>query len=78
MYAEWGPEFAEAEGTMPDWYPVISAARYLGVPPWELVEQPSEWMDWALAAQSAESEARGAGGRKAPPRSGPKPFKGLG
>lgn len=61
---------------MPDWYPVITAARYLGVAPWELVDQPSEWMDWALAAQSAESQAKATGSRK-PPRQGHKPFRGL-
>ena len=43
---------------MPEWYPVISAARYLGVAPWELLDQPSEWQEWALAAQAAENDAR--------------------
>lgn len=34
------------------------AARYLGVPPWELYEQPMCWLHWAVTASSAEAEAR--------------------
>lgn len=37
---------------------MIRAARYLGVPPWELAEKPIAWMGWALAAESAEIEAQ--------------------
>ena len=43
---------------MPDWYPILRAARYLGVPPWELLEQSSAWMQWAITAEGAENEAR--------------------
>jgi len=43
---------------MPDWYTLIKAARYLGVAPWELAEQPTEWVAWAYACQSAEAEAQ--------------------
>lgn len=43
---------------MPDWYPLIRAARYLNVPPWELMHRPTYWMDWALDAEMAENEAR--------------------
>ncbi len=43
---------------MPEWYPLIRAARYLGVAPWELLNQPACWMHWALAAQAAEAEAQ--------------------
>lgn len=42
---------------MPDWYELILAARYLGVAPWELAEQPAVWLNWALAARAAENEA---------------------
>lgn len=41
----------------PDWYVHIQAARYLKVPPWELVKQSVYWRDKALAAMSAEHEA---------------------
>lgn len=44
-------------GAIPDWYPLIRAARYLKVPPWELAQQPLYWLDWALMAQAAEIEA---------------------
>lgn len=46
-------------GEIPEWYYVIRAARYLGVPPWELMEQPKYWLDWALESESAENEAQG-------------------
>ena len=42
---------------MPDWWPLIQAARYLGVPPWELARQPAYWQQMALTAQAAEVEA---------------------
>lgn len=42
---------------MPEWYPLIRAARYLGVPPWELAQQPRQWMEWAHIAQAAEAGA---------------------
>lgn len=44
-------------GSMPDWYPLLRAARYLGVAPWDLYEQPAQWMHWALDAEAAENEA---------------------
>jgi hypothetical protein len=43
---------------MPDWYPLIKAARYLGVAPWELADQPQVWMAWALTAEAAEIGAQ--------------------
>ena len=43
---------------MPDWYPLMRAARYLGVPPWELLQQAGIWQTWALTAEGAESEAQ--------------------
>lgn len=44
-------------GEVPIWYSLISAAKYLGVPPWDLARRPVWWMNIALAAQSAESAA---------------------
>lgn len=41
-------------GECPPWYVVISAARYLGVPPWELLNQPRYWTEWAVEANYAE------------------------
>jgi hypothetical protein len=43
---------------MPDWYPLIRNARYLGCKPWELAEQPICWQVWATIADGAEAEAR--------------------
>jgi len=45
-------------GTMPTWYPLLRAARYMGVAPWELMDRPIAWMEWALIAEAAENEAR--------------------
>lgn len=44
-------------GSMPDWYPLLRAARYLGVAPWDLLEQPAFWLRVALDAEAAENEA---------------------
>jgi hypothetical protein len=33
------------------------AAKWLGVPPWALLEQPAFWTEWARSAQSAENGA---------------------
>ena len=41
-------------GTLPEWYGVMQAAKYLGVAPWELVERSIYWKDKALIAMSAE------------------------
>lgn len=45
-------------GACPDWYPLIHAARYLGVAPWELLEQSRVWVEWAGIAESAELAAK--------------------
>lgn len=45
-------------GEAPDWYPLLTAARYLRVAPWDLARQPIWWMRIALAAQSAEAKER--------------------
>lgn len=44
-------------GTLPSWYHTLRAARYLGVPPWDLVQQPVWWQEIALAAEAAEAAA---------------------
>lgn len=43
---------------MPDWYPLMAAARYLHVPPWELIKQSKIWQIWGLQAANAEEGAR--------------------
>lgn len=40
---------------MPYWYPLIRAAKYLGVAPWELLQQHPRWYYQALAADRAEA-----------------------
>ncbi len=42
---------------MPEWYPLIRAARYLRVAPWELARQPMVWLEMAEVAQASEAEA---------------------
>lgn len=37
---------------------LVSAARYLGISPWELEEAPIQWTTRALWAQEAENEAQ--------------------
>lgn len=43
---------------MPDWYPLLRAAKYLGVAPWDLANQPILWQQVALVAEAAEAEAK--------------------
>lgn len=45
-------------GELPDWYPLIRAARYLGVPPWDLLTQPLAWQHWALLSEVVEGEVQ--------------------
>jgi hypothetical protein len=45
-------------GEPPDWYALIQAAKYLGVAPWELMDQSIFWTDKALIAMSAEHSAQ--------------------
>jgi len=45
-------------GEVPDWYPLLKAAQWLHVPPWELAEQPAGWHEMALIAMNAEGRAR--------------------
>lgn len=37
-------------------YKLVAAAHYLGVPPWELADQPNAWTEWALMADGIEQE----------------------
>lgn len=45
-------------GECPDWYSLIKAAKYLGVPPWELSAQPVAWQRFAESAMNAEAHAQ--------------------
>ena len=41
-------------GEAPDWWFHLRAARYLGVAPWDLAEQPLFWRNIALIAEDVE------------------------
>ncbi len=43
---------------IPDEWTVIQAAKYLNVPPWELIERPRFWTSWAIVCMNAEAEVR--------------------
>jgi hypothetical protein len=47
-----------AMGELPDWYRTLKAAQVLGVAPWDLVEKPLIWQEWALAASYVEDFVR--------------------
>jgi hypothetical protein len=42
----------------PDWYVVIAVAKYLGVAPWQLMEESVWWQDKAMVAMAAEAQAQ--------------------
>ncbi len=44
-------------GACPDWYNTMKAAQYLGVAPWDLMEQSIWWQEKAIIAMNAEAEA---------------------
>lgn len=44
-------------GECPDWYPLMRAARYMKVAPWELADKPICWQNWANIAEFAEDRA---------------------
>lgn len=46
-----------AMGSMPEWYPLLRAARWMHVAPWDLMERPIFWMRIILDAEAAENEA---------------------
>jgi hypothetical protein len=39
---------------VPHWYPLLRAARSLGVAPWEMEKISIEWRERALTAEQAE------------------------
>jgi hypothetical protein len=41
---------------LPDYYVQIKAAKFLGVPVWELIEQPQYWTSAALITMQADHE----------------------
>lgn len=41
---------------MPPEYLLYQAAKYMGVSPWDLDEQPIMWRDWALIFMDAEAK----------------------
>lgn len=48
---------------VPDFYPLIRAARYLRVAPWDLAGIPETrgcqvWINWALVCERAENQAQ--------------------
>jgi len=43
---------------MPEWYGLISTARYAGIPAPEFVRLPVAWQEMYEAAQIAELEAK--------------------
>jgi hypothetical protein len=36
---------------------VVKAAHYYGIAPWELLERPQVWVEWAICAENAENRA---------------------
>jgi hypothetical protein len=42
-------------GEVPNWYSLIKAARYLGVPPWDLATRPVYWINLAIVCESLDS-----------------------
>lgn len=41
----------------PDWYVLMKAAQWVGVPPWELANRPRVWRQWAIMGMAAEGRA---------------------
>ena len=41
---------------MTDWYVLMRAARYLGVAPWELLDQPVYWQHKAIESERIDAE----------------------
>jgi hypothetical protein len=52
-------------GEPPEWYAIVRAAKYLGVAPWALLDQPYFWFEVALAAEDAEGKAADAEHKRA-------------
>ena len=45
-------------GACPEDYSLVKAAQWLGVAPWELMEQSIWWQDRAIKFMNAEAEAQ--------------------
>lgn len=45
-------------GSCPDYYATVRAARYYGIPPWDLIEQHPVWVEVALLCEGAELGAQ--------------------
>lgn len=45
-------------GEPPEWWSSMQAARYLGVPWWELTKRSIWWRDKAIIAMNAENQAQ--------------------
>lgn len=45
-------------GYIPPMYSLFRAAKYLGVPPWELERQSPLWINHAIEYESIENEAQ--------------------
>lgn len=43
---------------MPDWYPLMRAARWMRVAPWDLLKQPAVWQTWALESEKIDAEVQ--------------------
>jgi len=55
---------------VPPWYPLMRAARWMRVAPWDLQEQPVFWRERALTAEQAEGEHQQHLNKQAQRRSG--------
>ena len=44
-------------GSVPAWYRLVKAAKWMHVPPWELLGRPDFWTEWALMAEAVDDEA---------------------
>jgi len=45
-------------GSVPEYYPLVTAARYYGVAPWDLATQCVWWEDIAHICRSAEVQSQ--------------------
>lgn len=55
-------------GACTEWYALIREAKYLGVAPWDLLEQPMVWREWVAEAMTAEAAAERAAQRRSEKR----------
>jgi hypothetical protein len=58
----------EVPAKAPPIFLLLRAAKYLGVPPWELAEKPMVWQHYALLMESAEAQANEFRLKNPPPR----------